>query len=222
MPALALLLATCLDGAAEERACPATPAAARLIALLEEVEATTRQAAYRHRTTVRRKSGVFLWDCSGMMTWLLARTAPRAREALDRERPVAATYFHTIARAPERPTRRGWQRIGDIDDVRPGDVFAWLRPPHWPRGGNTGHVGIVVEAPEPVRGLEGAFTIRIADASRYTHADDTRDPDGEGGLGRGTILFVVDGHGAPIAYGWRGTDGRFVQETSIVFGRVVR
>jgi hypothetical protein len=218
----ALLAAILSADPAPPDAEPATVASARLLALLESVEATMVDTAYQHRTTVKRREGVFRWDCSGMMTWLLARAAPRAREGLDRERPVAATYYHAIARAPTRGSRGAWRRIADVRELRPGDVFAWLRPPDWPRGGNTGHVGVVVEAPEPAPDVEGAWTVRVADASRYTHQGDTRDPDGDGGLGRGTILFVADAEGAPIAYGWRGTDTRFVHETSIVLGRVVR
>lgn len=210
---------------AEHRAAahePATRAARKLLGLVETIDETLVEGAYQHRTRVRRREGIYRWDCSGMMTWMLERVAPRAREALDRDRPVAATYHHTIKRAPSKRARDGWLRVHDIEQVRPGDLFAWLRPPDWPKGGNTGHVGIVIEVPRPVPEIENAWAVRVVDASRYTHEDDTRDPDGEGGFGMGTILFVTDEAGAPAAYGWFGTRSRYVHETSIVFGRVSR
>ncbi len=201
---------------------PATRAARRLLELVEQIDETLVVGAYQHRTKVRRRDGIYLWDCSGMMNWMLDRVAPAARETLDRERPVAATYHRVIKRAPSHRARNGWQRLPDIRDVKPGDIFAWLRPPDWPKGGNTGHVGIIVETPRPVPEIEDAWAVRIVDASRYTHENDTRDRDSDGGFGMGTILFVTDDEGAPVAYGWFGTKSRYVHETSIVLGRVSR
>jgi hypothetical protein len=201
---------------------PATRAARKLLGLVDTIDRTLVEGAYQHNTRVRRREGVYRWDCSGMMTWMLERVAPRAREALDRDRPVARTYYRTIARASSKRARDGWRRVPDIAEVRPGDIFAWLRPPDWPKGGNTGHVGIVIEPPRPAPEIENAWEVRVVDASRYTHDDDTRDPDGEGGFGMGTIVFVTDETGAPTAYGWFGSRSRYVHETSIAFGRVSR
>jgi hypothetical protein len=203
-----------------ERETPATRTSRKLFALVEQIDTTLTQTKYQHRTQVKRRDGVYLWDCSGMMNWMLKRVAPRAREALDRDRPVARTYHRVIKKAPTHRPRNGWKQLDDIRSVRPGDVFAWLRPPDWPKGGNTGHVGIVVEAPHAVEEIEDAWAVRVVDASSYTHENDTRDPEGEGGWGMGTILFVTDDSGAPVAYGWFGTKSRWVHETSIVFGRV--
>lgn len=203
-----------------EKQGPATRASRKLFALVEHIDSTLTESKYQHNTKVRRREGVYLWDCSGMMNWMLARVAPRAREALGRDRPVARTYYRVIQKAPTRRARDGWRQLDDIREVRPGDVFAWLRPPDWPKGGNTGHVGIVVATPRAVDDIENAWAVRVVDASRYTHENDTRDPEGEGGWGMGTIMFVTDRTGSPVAYGWFGTKSRWVHETSIVFGRV--
>lgn len=201
---------------------PGSRAATRLLALVDKIDTTIVESKYQHRTRVRRREGVYLWDCSGMMNWMLDRVAPRAREKLDRDRPVAATYHRIIKKSPTKRARDGWRRIEDVRDVRPGDVFAWLRPPDWPKGGNTGHVGIMIESAQPVPEIENGWTVRIVDASRYTHQNDTRDPDDDGGFGMGTIMFVTDDEGAPLAYGWFGSQSRYVHETSIVFGRITR
>lgn len=197
---------------------PATRAARKLVAQLTWLDANLRVTAYQARTVVRRREGKFLWDCSGMMNYLLRRVAPTAYQALDRERPVAATYARVIRQAPTSRPRDGWRRIADIDDVRPGDVFAWRRPPHF-RSKNTGHVGVVLESPRRFEPLVNAYKIRIADASSYTHEADTRDPDGDGGYGHGTMLFVADEDGQVVGYGWRG-DPDYVVEAPVYFGRV--
>ncbi len=70
-----------------------------------------------------------------MMNWMLGRIAPDAYETLDRERPIAASYVRVIERAPTTRARGGWQQVADIEDVEPGDLFAWRRPKDWPSGG---------------------------------------------------------------------------------------
>lgn len=199
---------------------PATRAATKLLAAVERIMVDLRTTEYSHATTVRRKDGHFAWDCSGMTNWLLRRVAPRAFAAIGRDRPVARSYWRVIAAAPTTKARRGWQRIADIVDVRPGDVFAWRRPPSWPRGGNTGHVGVVLERPRPVDGLDHAFTVRIADATSLPHDDDSRERDGPGGFGVGTLMFVTDESGSAWAYGWFGERSRGVIPTDIEFGRL--
>jgi hypothetical protein len=198
---------------------PATRATAKVLDRLERIHVGLRETVYQHHTVVRASDGYYAWDCSGMANWILRRVAPRAYAAIGRERPVARSYWKAIDRAPSAHPRRGWQRIADIDDVRPGDVFAWRRPSHWPKGGNTGHVGFVLQAPQPVEEIEGAYTVRVADATSLPHQDDSREREGDGGFGHGTLMFVTDETGAIWAYGWFGTNSRGVIPTDIVFGR---
>jgi hypothetical protein len=198
----------------------ATRAAEKLLEAVDRIMLGLKTTAYSHATVVRQKEGHYAWDCSGMTNWLLRRVAPRAFAALGRERPVARSYWRVIAAAPTHKPRRGWQRIADITEVRPGDLFAWRRPPSWPRGGNTGHVGVVLERARPVEGLDNTFSVRIADATSLPHDDDSRERDGPGGFGVGTLLFVTDDTGAAWAYGWFGESSRGVIPTDIEFGRL--
>ncbi|MBI2897866.1 MAG: hypothetical protein HYY06_30185 [Deltaproteobacteria bacterium] len=200
---------------------PASPAAGRILTVLGEVARSVRVTRYQHNTVVRPRSGVFLWDCSGMAAWVVGRAAPAARAAIQSSRPVARDFFGAIARAPVERPRRGWQRLERLADARPGDVFAWLRPPDWPRR-NTGHVGFILEPPSPVPGLPGAWAVRISDATSIPHQADSRTWPGDGGFGVGTLMFMTDAGGAPTHYGWHGTRAGFTAETRIVVGRVTR
>lgn len=200
---------------------PQSRAARKILKLFDKLFTTMKQTRYQHRTVVRRRQGIFLWDCSGMAAWILKRTAPLARTALTRERPVARDFYHVIRRAPTRRAKGGWRRLKHIADARPGDVFAWIRPPNFPSR-NTGHVGFVVDTPRPVPEIPGAYAVKIIDATSFPHEDDTRSPEGEGGMGIGTLLFLTDGNGHATAYGWLGTASRGVVETTILFGRVTR
>lgn len=198
---------------------PATPAALRVLRVLDRIERRLQRTGYQHRTVVRERRGVYYWDCSGMVAWVLERVAPHARRGLFAQRPVAEFFYDTIVNAREQRPWRGWTHVRDLRRARPGDVFAWKRPEGWPPR-NTGHVGFLLEVPKPAPGRERAYAVRIADATSIPHQNDTRSATGEGGYGKGTMLFTLDAEGRPTAYGWRGVHSRRVVETDIAIGRV--
>jgi hypothetical protein len=198
---------------------PATRASQRLFELAEHIDATRTDTVYSHATKVRRKDGIYHFDCSGMINWMLDRVSERSLEAIGRDRPVASSYVRTIQKAPTTRARDGWQRIADIEAVEPGDVFAWRRPDNWPKGGNTGHIGIVIARPAKVPHIQGAYLVRVIDSTRWQHQDDTR-ADDETGFGMGTILFMTDADRAPIGYAWHGIDSSGFYRTDVVFGRI--
>lgn len=199
---------------------PGSRAAGRVVEVLEGIRQGMRETRYQHHRTVRVRRGQYFFDCSGMVQWVLSRSSRRSMVPLEpRERPLAIDFVRRIERAPVDRYRGGWRRIARMVDVRPGDVFAWRRPPDF-QSANTGHVGFVVETPQPVTGHAGYFTVRIADASRYTHQNDTRPWPGPGGFGHGTILFSVNEQGEPTGYGWSGLLSRGTWQTDVVFGRV--
>lgn len=199
---------------------PATRAAERVIEVLERVRQNVRRTRYQHHRVVRESSGTYYWDCSLMVSWVLQRASRRSVRHLDDvQRPLAAHFVRTIERAPTGRSRRGWRRIENIEDVRPGDVFAWRRPDRFPSR-NTGHVGFVVGAPRPVPRIPNAYAVRVADATRSGHQNDTRPWPGDGGFGIGTLVFLTDGQGHGTHYGWAGTLSGGYVVTPILFGRV--
>jgi cell wall-associated NlpC family hydrolase len=198
---------------------PATKRAEKLLALVEKIDQTRVDTEYTHVTKVHRSEGLYHFDCSGMMNWMLKRVSKKALEALERDRPVAATYVKVIERAPTKRARDGWRRVADIEEVEPGDIFAWRRPTDWPKQGASGHVGIVVAPPEPLPHIENGYAVRVLDSTRWKHEDDTRAED-ETGWGRGNLLIVTDDDRHPIGYGWHGSSSTGFYRTSVVFGRL--
>jgi hypothetical protein len=87
---------------------------------------------------------------------------------------------------------------------------------------NTGHVGFVVDRPQPVPELPGAWAVRIADSTSSYHQDDSRSTDVDGGFGIGTLVFLTDSDGRVTSYGWAGTHSEWYIVTPSVFGRVSR
>jgi hypothetical protein len=200
---------------------PGSRAAARVLATLGEIEASLTSSRYQAATRVRVADGVYDWDCSGMAAWILRRAAPAALAALASRRPVARDFAAAIERAPTAHGRGGWQRIARIEDVLPGDVFAWRRPRGFPSK-NTGHVGFVVAPPLAVPAIPNAWAVRIADSTSSFHQDDARARDDDGGFGLGTVVFLTDGEGRVTSYGWSGTRSEWYVVTPVVFGRVHR
>jgi hypothetical protein len=202
--------ATALDAA--PRPSPGT----RVMAVVQRIASSLRETQYRHDLRVDERHGLYEWDCSLMVAWVLARSAPRSLAAVGSHRPVAVDFVRAILHAPTLRPRSGWQRIARVADAQPGDVLAWQRPPWFPSH-NSGHVAFVLAPPQPV---QGGVLIRIADASSYNHDADTRA--GGTGFGMGTILITTDpSTGEGTGYGWFGIySGEWIVQTPVVIGRV--
>jgi hypothetical protein len=141
-----------------EPAAAATKAGGKLLSLVARVESSLIESNYQAHTEVVVEDGIYRWDCSGMMTWLLRKTAPVALSYVGSTRPVARDFVKAIASAPTNRVRGGWQRISNIPDLRPGDVFAFRRAAI-STSKVTGHAGIVISAPVAVPyGLSGSRT----------------------------------------------------------------
>jgi hypothetical protein len=166
-----------------------------------------------------------MWDCSGMATWVLRRAAPRALESIGKpngRRPLAVHFFRKIARISPGKRRGAWMRVPSAGHARPGDLIAWKRPSWFPSK-STGHVAFVVGMPRLNTGSVPGVLLRIADASKFKHEDDSRDP-GTTGYGTGVILLPTDDAGQPLGYGWVGsrTEPDWVVPAELVIGRPLR
>jgi hypothetical protein len=196
-----------------------------VMARLEHIRTTLKTSEYAHVTRVNEAEGSYVFDCSGFVAWVLRRTAAGAHFAVvsrsKARRPLARDYYWEITRAHPSASR-GWVKVTRLLDAQPGDVVAWLKPPEV-RSANTGHVAFIVEPPKPSRSIEGGYLVRVADASRYFHADDERETLGRSGFGIGTILIVADPTTqAPIAYGWFGENSAWILNAQMAIGRPVR
>lgn len=204
---------------------PAAPPS-RVSAEIERLRGAIRTTRYVHATRIDERAGRYDFDCSAMASFVLARATPRAHAAVMRRngrgRPVARDFHDVIAAAPTEQPRDGWLRLTRVQDLRPGDVIAWRRPPAV-ASRNTGHVAFVQEPARPV-GRDGRrWLVRIADATSIPHGDDTRPRQHQSGFGYGTLTLFVETPGAdPTAYGWYGLDTRIDFRTHIALGRAVR
>lgn len=189
---------------------------------LGKVTATLQESEYSYGFSVNEKRGIYKFDCSGMVQWVLRKAAPVAAATMARgltPRPLARDFQRRIGRAPIDRERGGFRRIAKVADLEPGDVVAWVKPVEI-ESPNTGHVAFVLLRPVLAPGYADAYLVRIADSTRLLHDDDTRV--GRNGFGFGTILLVADPEtGAPVAYGWMGLKWRAF-ETPISLGRPLR
>lgn len=194
-------------------------AANPVLRTLGNISTSLTWSEYSSGLSVNEKTGVYKFDCSGLVYWVLRKATPRAARwsaaRLDR-RPLARDFQRRIARIPLGEAKYGWRRIAKVTELQAGDVVAWLKPEEI-RSPNTGHVAFVLLPPRRLEGYSNAYLLRIADSSRLLHDEDTRtDRDG---FGFGTILLVTDlVSGEPTAYGWAADKWRAF-ETAIALGR---
>jgi hypothetical protein len=184
----------------------------------------TRLVHSRYTTQMRfdEENGRFDCNCSGFANYVVRRVL-----ALDTSgellagptRPRAADFYDALARPKGlKASARvpgDWLRVGSLFDAIPGDVVAWRNTSST---GPTGHVMIIDAA--PVRESSGLVRVVVIDSADSPHFDDTRAP-GQTGIGRGTLWFVVDAQGAPVAYVRRSREEQAVAEP-IAIGRLLR
>jgi hypothetical protein len=178
-----------------------------------------KESHYHHTTHVDEDAGVYDFDCSGLLCFILKQDAPEHLKAVPaaphHARPLALQFYDFFTAAGEKGNR-GWRQITRVKDALPGDVLAWRKAEQIP-GKDTGHVMIVDEA--PVEDGSNTYRIVVIDSTESPHGNDTR-KDGASGIGRGTMWFVADSDGKPVAYHWKLRDGK-VHEIQIAIGRAI-
>jgi hypothetical protein len=193
-------------------------------ALLTEVRAelaAMRATGYQHETQVNAAEGEFFYDCSGFIDYALGRSVPAGLSALpvtaSAGRPLAQDFEHYLRQVADGAAGGAWRPVATVSDLRPGDVIAWLATPD-SKTRDTGHVMVVLRAPERNPGRPDEWLVQIADSTVSSHAKDSRPKDAEG-LGTGTVGLSVDGSGRPVGFYWRGGVTKSVKLTDVALGR---
>jgi len=186
--------------------------------LLENVKSTE----YAHKTEVDEQAGSYKLDCSGLVCVALKKVGSDALKVVPRsgteKRAFAHDFYECFAGAPapdKAPAEAKWVKVGKLAEARAGDVIAWKNENYQP-GENTGHVMIVMEAPE----ADGANLQKVVviDSSAHGHGNDTRKK-GESGVGRGTLWFSVNESGEPVGVRFTSKTGALNPKT-IAIGRL--
>jgi len=187
-------------------------ASTRVLATVAEIERHLRSTVYSHQLRVDPSQGLYQFDCSLMVSWILSQAAPVAHGEIS---GLAGHYFSSIDQIPPTQPTAGWRHVVRISEVQPGDVIAWRTPPGLPSS-VSGHVVIAVGRPEPFR---NGFLLRVVDSTSFPHGEDSRG--GGSGFGYGTMYFEVDPQsGGGVGYGWTGRySGNYVLRTRIAVGR---
>lgn len=201
---------------------PPGEAAAALAAEVDRELAAMRRSSYTHQTHVDEAAGIFEYDCSGFVIYALSRAVPSALATLRQatvHRPLARHFTTFLGALPVAGTNR-WRRVDRVQDLRRGDLIAWLRPPDT-TSRNTGHIMIVHGPIAPDPRHPGATIVPIVDSTTLPHRPgDSRTASGVTGLGRGEVVLRADNQDAPIGFHWsRGPKSR-ERVTTIVLARL--
>jgi len=184
----------------------------RVLAVIAAIERSLHSSIYQHGVQIDEEEGLYRFDCSQMVSWILRRAT---RLAYAQAHGLAGNIFHGIDQIPPDHPTRGLRHVARIADLLPGDVIAWRTPPGLPSR-VSGHV--VIAAGPPVAFRRG-YLVRVVDSTSYPHGEDSRA--GGSGFGYGTMYFETDpATGEGIGYGWTGRySERYVLRTRIAVGR---
>lgn len=200
----------------------AFPSGDKLAAEAERILQNMKTSEYAHKTEVDEQAGTYKLDCSGLVCFALKKVNPDALKAVPKsgteKRQFAHDFYEWFAAAPT-PDKAGadakWVKIEKLAQAKPGDVIAWKNENYQP-GENTGHVMIVMEAPEADG--DGVYKVTVIDSSAHGHGSDTRKK-GESGVGRGTLWFSVGKDGEPVGVRFTSRTGTLNPKT-ISIGRL--
>lgn len=158
-----------------------------------------RISAYNYKKSIDEKEGIYIFDCSTFVSFVLQKSSPEALHALrvdeNHTHARAKNFYEFLSTLAEGERAQGWMGVRQMQNVQVGDVIAWKYDPKLKKR-DTGHVVIVYE--KPVLEEVGLWRVRVLDSTKGRHAQDTRG-ENENGLGLGIMWFRVNQEGFPIA-----------------------
>ena len=170
---------------------------------IEHVFTSMQHTRYEHKTAIDETNGIYHVDCSSFVGFLLQKSSLQAYTALSIDkghlRPRAQNFYDFFASLNENEQKEGWQGIKTMQSLQIFDIIAWKYDARLGKK-DTGHVVIVYE--KPIKEADGRYKVRVLDASKGTHANDSRAQKSEGGIGEGVMWFRVDEEGRPFGVYW--------------------
>ncbi|HEY6317089.1 MAG TPA: hypothetical protein VI462_04280 [Acidimicrobiia bacterium] len=190
-------------------------------------EYTTMTATrYQHHDVEDAEAGTYYYDCVGFVTYAMSQATPIADATIRDEYhiapdrvPAPGVFVHLFATLDG--SQAGWEPVGQVADLRPGDVVAWSydsasssnEPGH--DRTSRGHAFVVASAPQP-SGTD-SYLVQVWDSTGTPHGpNDTRRtnpknlPDTGGkpsGLGTGTVRIEAGADGAIATVRWSPSSG---------------
>ncbi|MDD2383536.1 MAG: hypothetical protein PHN18_05055 [Sulfurospirillaceae bacterium] len=158
-----------------------------------------RISAYDYKKSIDEKEGVYIFDCSTFISFILKKSSPKALKALHVDEhhthARAKNFYEFLSPLIEGEIVHGWMGIKQMQNVHVGDIIVWKYDPSLKKH-DTGHVVMVYE--KPILEEEGLWRVRVMDSTKGKHAQDSRGQN-ENGLGIGTMWFRVNKEDFPIA-----------------------
>lgn len=209
--AIASLTFSCANPSSEKTPHPLLAQAQNYLTRLEHTD-------YQHDTEVKPEEGIFLFDCSGFLDYLLADVDNYAYQEIlsfaqqsgfreDSSRALAYHYVLFADSLQNENSAKHWQAVPRATSIQPGDILAWQKPTDV-GGDDTGHVMLIQKN---LGQNDGELLLRVIDSASSKHADDERcplsqcdQPEAVQGLGVGTIGLRLDHDDSPTSYRWSG------------------
>jgi hypothetical protein len=161
---------------------------------------------------INESIGRYYTDCSGLAGYILLNELRGHFNAINKTAgptkrgiPYAKHYYEHFKKQPAHDAKC-WQRIPLYEDIKPGDVIAYVYGDSKERK-NTGHVMIAYSQLEKTEGEE-EWCFLIVDSTASPHREpETRGGEGEpeNGVGKGEICLGVDERGRYLRWDGHGS-----------------
>lgn len=184
---------------------------------------TDRATSYYSSTTYMNEStGTRRTDCTGLMSYILARKQSSAYKLIPSSgvaHPLSKDFYDYFISRPTTAntgTSPRWRRVIRPKYLSPGDIIVY-KYTSTSSTGTTGHTMMVTGY--PTQGRSGELLVRVVDSARSGHANDTRGSS-YSGPGTGILGIKVDSTGLPVGYYWRGGVSTTLNTTRLAFGHL--
>jgi hypothetical protein len=199
------------------------PSHLTLLSQAEYILSIKKESRYQHTTHVNETSGIYDFDCSGFIDYVLQQISPASLAVIKYlpnrlNRPRAQDYYYHFAKLGSGDDGNGWYGILRPLDLVPGDLIAWLRSPS-SDSDDTGHVMMVRSNPIADPNQPNEILVPIIDSTRSPHALDSR-ANGVTGIGTGTISIVMNATEGAVGFRWRDGESKVIGYTKISFGQL--
>ncbi len=222
---LSLVLSACLSVTTLARESSAT-IADRVLSKAESILDNATDVHYEHlhctaKKQIQDSGSIAHNDCSGFVSYLLAKYAPLQYKAISQEQPrakypQAKIYAQFFTNLSPSEKHSGWLKIESFRDLKRGDFIAWAKQTQpGQKAGNTGHVAIIAApvsdvSEEKIDDKTVRFvSVKVVDSSSVDHFPPDLLPPHAGqqhrdGIGEGFVRIVLDAENNPVGY-WEGT-----------------
>ncbi|PIK16277.1 hypothetical protein [Halobacteriovorax sp. JY17] len=157
---------------------------------IQKIQESLKSTGFLRGRTFENYKGNYFCDCSSLFTSILKIENAELFERISRgDETLKSSDYFSYAREHNL-------FVDEISKLKLGDILCWKKD-HIPKSGDSGHMALVISF--PAREEDHLYKVRVFDATKTPHSNDSREEDG---VGEGDLYLQTDAIGKIIGVRW--------------------